>query len=214
VTHIPAWLEGRSGYGGTKPAVPVPVYRPMVGDTRNTSGAVAAAPGTAADTPSTGAGSSTPGTGAGPYGHRPPGTTGAASPCATPVSLAVPSVPAPVSPAAPPAPASVAAYEEIADQGGWHDEAGCLLVVAALVGVAYGWWQGMPLGYLALLLVPLAIRVWVAGSRQGKEKERLREEALAHVEAVARAQAAGAVVPELSPRLRKLLDEEQWLGRR
>ncbi|MHC5904979.1 hypothetical protein ACVNF4_13905 [Streptomyces sp. S6] len=160
VTHVPAWLEGRSGYGGTRPAVPVPVYRPRAGDTRNTP--------------------------------------------------EVPPVPASV----PPPPDSVAAYEEIAGRGGRHDEAGCLLVVAGLIGAAYGWWEGVPLGYLGLVLVPLAVRVWLAGSRQGKEKERLREEALAYVETVARAQAAGAVVPELSPRLRKLLDEEQWLGRR
>jgi len=153
VTHVPAWLEGRSEYGGSRPAAPVPVYRPTSGDTRN-----------------------------------------------TPVLSQVP--------------ASVAAYEEIADQGGWHDEAGCLLVVAGLAGGAYGWWEGVPLGYLALALVPLAIWVWMAGSRQGEEKARLREEALAYVETVAREQAAGAVVPELSPRLRKLLDEEQWLGRR
>ncbi|QNP70905.1 hypothetical protein IAG44_16665 [Streptomyces roseirectus] len=168
VTHVPAWLEGRSEYGGTKPAVPVPTYRPVAPDTPDTT--------------------STPSTPAGPYGDRPQDV--------------------------PPMPPAVAEYEEIADQGGWHDEAGCLFVIAALIGAAYGWWQGVALGYLALLLVPLAVRVWLAGSRQGKEKERLRTEALDYVEAIARAQASGAAVPELSPRLRKLLDEEQWLGRR
>lgn len=61
----------------------------------------------------------------------------------------------------------------------------------------------------ALLLVPLAVRVWVLGSRQGKEKARLRQEALAYVRTIAAAQAAGARVPELSPALRKLLEEEE-----
>ncbi|MET8977539.1 hypothetical protein ABZX85_18150 [Streptomyces sp. NPDC004539] len=194
VTHVPAWLEGRSGYGGTKPAVPVPVYRTTAGDTPSTPGA----PGTPGGAAAGPYGYQSPGA-AGPYGHRPPGAPG---------------VPNPYAGAVPPVPASVAAYEEIADQGGWHDEAGCLLVVAGLIGAGYGWWQGVTLGYLGLALVPLAVWIWLAGSRQGKEKERLRKEALAYVEAVARAQAAGAVVPELSPRLRKLLDEEQWLGRR
>ncbi|MFM9446697.1 hypothetical protein [Streptomyces acidiscabies] len=164
VTHVPAWLEGRSEYGGAKPTTPVPTYRPTGGEPSHT--------------PSTPAGPYA----AGPYGYQPPD--------------------------------AVAAYEKIADQGGWHDEAGCLFVIAALIGAAYGWWQGVTLGYLALVLLPLAVWVWLAGSRQGKEKERLRKEALAYVETVARAQAAGAAVPELSPRLRRLLDEEQWMGRR
>ncbi|WP_075779411.1 hypothetical protein [Streptomyces acidiscabies] len=195
VTHVPAWLEGRSEYGGTKPTTPVPTYRPTGGEPSHTpstpAGPYAAGP----------YGRQAPGTPAGPYGYQPPG----AAP-ATPNPYAVHTVP--------PVPDAVAAYEKIADQGGWHDEAGCLFVIAALIGAAYGWWQGVTLGYLALVLVPLAIWVWLAGSRQGKEKERLRKEALAYVETVARAQAAGAAVPELSPRLRKLLDEEQWMGRR
>lgn len=183
VTHVPAWLEGRSEYGGTKPTTPVPTYRPTGGEPSHT--------------PSTPAGPYA----AGPYGYQPPG--------------AAPSAPNPYAVhTVPPVPDAVAAYEKIADQGGWHDEAGCLFVVAALIGAAYGWWQGVTFGYLALVLLPLAVWVWLAGSRQGKEKERLRKEALAYVETVARAQAAGAAVPELSPRLRKLLDEEQWMGRR
>ncbi|WP_416973455.1 DUF3824 domain-containing protein [Streptomyces sp. 4F14] len=193
VTHVPAWLEGRSEYGGTKPTVPVPRYRPTGGEPSHT-------PSTPAGPYASGPYAPHPQAAAGPYGYQPPGTP---NPYAARASRTVP-----------PVPGSVAAYEKIADQGGWHDEAGCACVIAALIGAAYGWWQGVTLGYLALVLLPLAVWVWLAGSRQGKEKERLRREALAYVETVARAQAAGAAVPELSPRLRKLLDEEQWLGRR
>jgi hypothetical protein len=159
LTHIPAWLEGKS-YGGTgKGAVPVPTY---------------------------------------------PG------PPEPPVFRPIAEVPAP--PAAPVAvpskPPGVRAYEEIVDEGGWHDEAGCLVLLAALIGAGYAWAEGMPAGYVALALIPVAIWIWVAGSRQGAAKEALRQEALAYVRAVAVAQAAGARVPELSPVLRRLLDDD------
>lgn len=118
---------------------------------------------------------------------------------------------APVPPAAahvpvPPKPAAVTEYERIADSGGWHDETGCLLILAAGGGVLWASTDGTPLGYGALALIPLAIVVWLAGRSQGNEKARLRAEAVAYVQAVAAAQAAGAQVPELSPVLRKLLD--------
>jgi hypothetical protein len=151
LTHVPAWLEGRSSSGGGKGAAPIPSYPPV----ERTAPAVAPA--------------------------------------------------APV--AVPPKPDSVAAYERMADAGGWHDEAGCLLVFAGAGGAMWAASSDAPVGYGALALVPVAILVWVAGRRQGSEKERLRAEAEAYVRAVAAAQAAGARVPELSPVLRKLLGD-------
>ncbi|MFE2277003.1 hypothetical protein ACFXAE_06995 [Streptomyces sp. NPDC059454] len=109
-------------------------------------------------------------------------------------------------PSVPPKPEAVTAYERLADEGGWHDEAGCLLVAAGAGGAIWAATSDAPLGYAALVLVPVAISVWLAGSRQGAEKQRLRAEAEAYVESVAAAQAAGVQVPELSPALRKLLD--------
>ncbi|MFC7826866.1 hypothetical protein [Streptomyces sp. NPDC057375] len=106
----------------------------------------------------------------------------------------------------PPKPSAVAYYEHMADAGGWHDEAGCLLVLAGAGGATWAATVGTGVGYAALLLVPLAVWVWLAGRRQGREKEELREEALRYVKALEAAQAAGARVPELSPQLRALLD--------
>ncbi|MEV7195337.1 hypothetical protein AB0N81_26555 [Streptomyces sp. NPDC093510] len=108
---------------------------------------------------------------------------------------------------------AVTEYEARADEGGWHDEAGWMLLFAGGIGVAWGYTQEAPVGYLAGLLVPLAIVTWLAGSRQGREKRRLREEAVAYVRALAAAQAAGARVPELSPVLAKLLAEESGESR-
>ncbi|MGW2287685.1 hypothetical protein [Streptomyces phaeochromogenes] len=118
-----------------------------------------------------------------------------------------------VAPAAPPAvpskPASVESYEAMADEGGWHDEAGCLLLFVGIGGVAWAVTEGNALGHLAAVLaVPLAITTWLAGARQGRERQRLREAAVAYVQALSAAQSAGASVPELSPVLRKLLEEE------
>ncbi|MFH8560328.1 hypothetical protein [Streptomyces sp. NPDC017988] len=110
--------------------------------------------------------------------------------------------------AVPAKPPAVSQYEARADEGGWHDEAGCLLLVAGAIGVAYGVTQDVPAGYLAGALVPLAIVTWLAGARRSRERQRLREEATAYVRALSAAQAAGARVPELSPVLRKLLAEE------
>ncbi|MEU5580399.1 hypothetical protein ABZ791_14665 [Streptomyces huasconensis] len=129
--------------------------------------------------------------------------TGPANGVAGPGGAAGPAVVA--VPAKPPA---VSQYEATADEGGWHDEAGCLLLVAGAIGVAYGVTQDVPAGYLAGALVPLAIVTWLAGARRGREKQRLREQAVAYVRALAAAQAAGAPMPELSPVLRKLLAEE------
>ncbi|MGW1542421.1 hypothetical protein ACWCPM_19670 [Streptomyces sp. NPDC002309] len=115
--------------------------------------------------------------------------------------------PTPPTAAVPPKPAAVTSYESIADKGDWHDEAGCLMVLAGALGVIWAATSDRPIGYGALVLVPLVIATWLAGRRQGREKERLKEQAVAYVKAVAAAQTAGAPVPELSPVLRKLLDE-------
>ncbi|MGW8742969.1 hypothetical protein [Streptomyces sp. NPDC055794] len=120
-------------------------------------------------------------------------------------------VPAPEAPSAPvavpPKPAAVSEYEWRVNEGGWHTEAGCLLILLGGGGAAYAATSSEPVGYGALVLVPVALYVWLVGSRQGSEKERLRQEALAYVRAIADAQAAGARVPELSSELRKLVDE-------
>ncbi|MFE5257241.1 hypothetical protein [Streptomyces coelicoflavus] len=120
-----------------------------------------------------------------------------------------PATPAPasVSVSVPPKPSAVSDYEHMADAGGWHDETGCLLFLAGAGGVTWAVTVGTAVGYAALLLVPVAAWIWLAGRRQGREKEELREEALKYVTALEAAQAAGARVPELSPQLRALLDD-------
>ncbi|WP_280922656.1 hypothetical protein [Streptomyces violaceorubidus] len=125
----------------------------------------------------------------------------------SPSTTATPSVPVPVP--VPPKPWAVSYYEQTADAGGWHDETGCLLLLAGAGGVTWAATVGTGVGYAALLLVPLAAWVWLAGRRQGREKEELREEALKYVKELEAAQAAGARVPELSPQLRALLDGHQ-----
>ncbi|MFF4277058.1 hypothetical protein [Streptomyces sp. NPDC001536] len=109
--------------------------------------------------------------------------------------------------AVPPKPATVVEYERLASSGGWHDETGWLLLFAAGGGAAWAWSQTEPIGYAALLLIPVAIGVWLAGSNHGSEETRLREEAEEYVRTITAAQAAGAQVPELSPVLRKLLHD-------
>ncbi|MFJ6069879.1 hypothetical protein ACIQFU_03390 [Streptomyces sp. NPDC093065] len=129
------------------------------------------------------------------------------APETTPETNAAPSPSAPASvPPVPPKPPAVAHYERMADAGGWHDEAGCLLVLAGAGGATWAATAGSPVGYAALLLVPAALSIWLAGRRQGREKEELREQALRYVKALEQAQATGAHVPELSPQLRALVD--------
>ncbi|MBJ6644506.1 hypothetical protein DD630_19665 [Streptomyces sp. BSE7F] len=107
----------------------------------------------------------------------------------------------------PPKPAAVSEYERVADQGGWHDEVGWLLLFAGGIGPAVAVSSGEPLGLAALALVPLAVVVWVAGHRQGSRKAGLRPEAEAYARAVVAARAAGVETPDLSPQLHALLDD-------
>jgi hypothetical protein len=107
--------------------------------------------------------------------------------------------------AVPPKPAAVTEYERLASSGGWHDETGWLLLFAGGGGAAWAWSQTEPIGYAALVLIPVAIGIWLAGSHHGSEETRLRAEAVQYVRTVIAAQAAGARVPELSPALQKLL---------
>ncbi|MGW7203802.1 hypothetical protein [Streptomyces sp. NPDC054837] len=109
--------------------------------------------------------------------------------------------------AVPPKPAAVTEYERLASSGGWHDETGWLLLFAGGGGAAWAWSQTQPIGYAALVLIPVAIGIWLAGSHHGSEETRLRAEAVQYVRTVIAAQAAGARVPELSPALRKLLHD-------
>ncbi|MDQ0599787.1 hypothetical protein QF037_004132 [Streptomyces canus] len=109
--------------------------------------------------------------------------------------------------AVPPKPAAVTEYERLASSGGWHDETGWLLLFAGAGGAAWAWSQTEPIGYAALVLIPVAIGIWLAGSHHGSEETRLRAEAVQYVRSVIAAQAAGARVPELSPALRKLLND-------
>jgi hypothetical protein len=105
-------------------------------------------------------------------------------------------------------PAAVAEYEQALNEGGWHNETGCLLLLAGVLGPAWAVTEDAPLYSLLVALVPLAILVWRAGSRQGRRQEALRAEAMAYVKAVAEAQAAGVRVSELSPALGKVLDQQ------
>ncbi|EHN76473.1 hypothetical protein SMCF_4048 [Streptomyces coelicoflavus ZG0656] len=146
------------------------------------------------------------GKGAAPIPAYPPVEPAPQAPSDAPPAPATPA-PASVSVSVPPKPSAVSHYEHMADAGGWHDETGCLLFLAGAGGVTWAVTVGTAVGYAALLLVPVAVWIWLAGRRQGREKEELREEALKYVTALEAAQAAGARVPELSPQLRALLDD-------
>ncbi|MEU6353437.1 hypothetical protein ABZ896_29625 [Streptomyces sp. NPDC047072] len=106
----------------------------------------------------------------------------------------------------PPKPPEVEEYERIADRGGWHDEAGWILVVAGAVGVGYAVVKDIPVAFAAALLPVLGVWTWVAGHRLGKRQRLLSGQARQYLGELTAAQAAGAVVRELSPPLRKLLD--------
>ncbi|MET8077190.1 hypothetical protein [Streptomyces sp. NPDC005303] len=108
--------------------------------------------------------------------------------------------------APPPKPAEVEEYERIAEHGGWHDEAGWILVVAGAVGVGYAVVKDLPAAYASVLLIALGIWTWIAGHRLGRRQRELSGDALRYLDELTRSQAAGAAVHELSPPLRKLLD--------
>jgi hypothetical protein len=186
VTHVPGWLVGRS-LSGDRETVPVPAYAEV----------------TYAEVEPLPAGPTLPAEPTSGEATDKPMETEEAARKAT--EGAAPTAP----PAIPSKPAPVASYEAMADEGGWHDEAGCLLLFVGVGGVAWAFSEENPLGYLAAVLaVPLAITTWLAGARQGRERQRLREAAVEYVRALSAAQSAGAAVPELSPALRKLLEEE------
>ncbi|MDN3024808.1 hypothetical protein [Streptomyces sp. S.PB5] len=199
LSHVPAWLEGKTEGGTGKGATPIPSYSGAGTAGAQGPAGYAAEAGTADGQSSAGY---TPAAGTAD-GHNPAGHDLAGyAPAARPQPC-----PHPGHATVPPKPPAVAEYERIADSGGWHDEGGCLLILAGGIGAAWAWSETEPIGYGALAAIPLAVIVWLAGSRQGKEKARLREEAMAYVRTVAAAQAAGAQVPELSPQLRKLLQD-------
>jgi hypothetical protein len=106
----------------------------------------------------------------------------------------------------PPKPAAVAEYERIAERGGWHDEAGWILIGAGAAGVVYAVVEDVPVAFAAAVFAVLGVWAWVAGHRLGKRQRDLSAEARRYVARLAEAQAAGAVVPELSPPLRKFVD--------
>ncbi|MEV2234002.1 hypothetical protein AB0H69_36235 [Streptomyces phaeochromogenes] len=196
VTHVPGWLVGRS-MSGDRETVPVPAYAEVE--------PLPAGPG-----PGPGAG---PGPASGEEAEATEATEVTEEATEEAAEGAAKGATEGVAPAAPPAvpakPASVESYEAMADEGGWHDEAGCLLLFVGIGGVAWAVSEGNALGHLAAVLaVPLAITTWLAGARQGRERQRLREAAVAYVQALSAAQSAGASIPELSPVLRKLLEEE------
>jgi hypothetical protein len=120
--------------------------------------------------------------------------------------LPEPAPPAPGQLPLPPKPEGAQSYESIVGQGGWHDEVGWLLIIFGLIGTAYAFAQDTPAAYAASLLFVLGVGTLLAGYRLGRTKGRLREHAVAYVQQLIAAQRAGAVIPELSPPLRELVD--------
>lgn len=106
----------------------------------------------------------------------------------------------------PPKPGAVAEYERIAGRGGWHDEVGWLLIGAGAAGVGYAVAQEVPAAFAAVLLIALGVGTWVAGHRLGRRQKDGARAARRYVAELARAQAAGAELPALSPPLRALFD--------
>ncbi|MCX5204950.1 hypothetical protein OG897_26280 [Streptomyces sp. NBC_00237] len=113
---------------------------------------------------------------------------------------------APLAPPVPQKPYDVIQYESLGGEGGWHDEAGFGLVLAGGIAAVWATSEGEPAGYaLAAALALLGIRTWLAGRRQGNRHRALRDAAQRYVAEVTAAQRAGAQVPELSEKLRKLI---------
>lgn len=108
--------------------------------------------------------------------------------------------------ASPRKPAAVVEYERIADHGGWHGEAGMVLIIAGGLGPAYGYFNHEPAACATIVLAACGLWIWLVGARLGRRKEDLREQAREYIRQQAAAQAAGAPVPELSPALRALAE--------
>ncbi|WSB20896.1 hypothetical protein OHB02_12000 [Streptomyces albidoflavus] len=84
-----------------------------------------------------------------------------------------------------------------------------LLALAGAGAALWAYVEDQPVGYAGLLLgLASAITVWVLGHRQGVRERRGRQAALRHLADVQAARAAGAAVPELSPQLRRLLEQD------
>ncbi|MFI1963519.1 hypothetical protein ACH429_05160 [Streptomyces pathocidini] len=180
VTHVPDWLTGRGG-GGVE-AAPLPPYAPPLG----------AADSADADQPPQAADQL-------PRADQPSQAADQPQHAGQSSHAAVPPPPA--------KPAGVAEYERVADRGGWHDEVGWLCVIAAGVGVTLAAVRDQPEAYAALLFAPLAAAVWITGYREGRRKRALEAEARAYVNELSAAQPTGAALPELSPQLRRLFDD-------
>ncbi|MGW8944325.1 hypothetical protein [Streptomyces koyangensis] len=112
-------------------------------------------------------------------------------------------------------PAEVAEWEreQAAGAGGWHLEGGFLLLAAGGGGAFWAYTSDTPAGYAApALAVPAAVAVWVAGARRSSRSARLREAAVAYIAQLKAAQDQGVALPELSPQLARLLEEDDGTG--
>ncbi|MFI0741605.1 hypothetical protein ACH4PU_26550 [Streptomyces sp. NPDC021100] len=81
--------------------------------------------------------------------------------------------------------------------------------MAAALGALYASTEGVPAACAALLLVPLVIWLRVLAGRRWNRLGPLEEQARAYVRGLLVAQERGAVLPELSPRLKEPLDSEK-----
>ncbi|QKW08466.1 hypothetical protein HUT18_20940 [Streptomyces sp. NA04227] len=110
---------------------------------------------------------------------------------------------------------AVREYEQTADSGGWQGQLGCLVLLSAILPAVWASSEGEPVGYAgsAALLVIAAV-IAVVADRANSAKQELREAALSYARAVSAAQQAGVRVPQLSPELQKLLDEDEAEKRR
>lgn len=97
----------------------------------------------------------------------------------------------------------VADHQRLKDTGGWHDEAGAVLVIGGIVGAVLlrGALTSTPLeagpvaGFAAACAaVPLGLLVWVLGSRSGSRKQQAAERFAAYTSLLQLAREAGLPV--------------------